>query len=321
MVQMMVGVEDMGQRPACLRQGRLDGGRPPTGRPRRIGRRTSPDRHNCRTGRGRSRSGYWNLAWALLEAVQVSKSSCLEQPPARPIVAPCRRMCATSPPFMTARWASWRTGRCCRKSAATGRTCAIIALLGYGFAMPYLGALAGAERAIAAMPARQGVMAWPEGRNAAVLVRGRRAALSGCVLRPHPDRAWPGSVGASAGAAAPALAGAGAGRAHPAGGAQPRQPVGPGAGLALRPWPALFADRAGSAAERRAVRAGPLVTGALCAAFQHRHPLRHRLGESRRAPVPRYRRGASGGGGEVALCRRPAAAAGGESGAEAGAGS
>ena len=42
-------------------------------------------------------------------------------------------------------------------------------LLGYGFALPYLEALAGAERAIAAMPARQGVMAWPHGRNAAVL--------------------------------------------------------------------------------------------------------------------------------------------------------
>jgi SAM-dependent methyltransferase len=42
-------------------------------------------------------------------------------------------------------------------------------LLGYGFAVPYLGALAGAERAIAAMPARQGVMAWPQDRNAAVL--------------------------------------------------------------------------------------------------------------------------------------------------------
>ena len=42
-------------------------------------------------------------------------------------------------------------------------------LLGYGFAVPYLGALAGPERAIAAMPARQGVMAWPQGRNAAVL--------------------------------------------------------------------------------------------------------------------------------------------------------
>lgn len=42
-------------------------------------------------------------------------------------------------------------------------------LLGYGYAVPYLGALTGAERAIAAMPARQGVMAWPKDRNAALL--------------------------------------------------------------------------------------------------------------------------------------------------------
>ena len=42
-------------------------------------------------------------------------------------------------------------------------------LLGYGFAVPYLGHFRGTERAIAAMPARQGVMAWPENRNAAVL--------------------------------------------------------------------------------------------------------------------------------------------------------
>jgi SAM-dependent methyltransferase len=42
-------------------------------------------------------------------------------------------------------------------------------LLGYGYAVPYLGALVGAERTVAAMPARQGVMAWPQGANAAVL--------------------------------------------------------------------------------------------------------------------------------------------------------
>lgn len=42
-------------------------------------------------------------------------------------------------------------------------------LLGYGFATPYLAGLRGPERAIAAMPARQGVMAWPQKRNATVL--------------------------------------------------------------------------------------------------------------------------------------------------------
>src|SRR5690349_604229 len=42
-------------------------------------------------------------------------------------------------------------------------------LLGYGFAIPYLGALRRPERMIAAMPARQGVIAWPDERNAALL--------------------------------------------------------------------------------------------------------------------------------------------------------
>lgn len=42
-------------------------------------------------------------------------------------------------------------------------------LLGYGFALPYLHALADAERAIAAMPSHLGVIPWPDGRNAALL--------------------------------------------------------------------------------------------------------------------------------------------------------
>jgi SAM-dependent methyltransferase len=42
-------------------------------------------------------------------------------------------------------------------------------VLGYGFAVPYLRALSEAERAIAAMPAPLGVMAWPAGKNAALL--------------------------------------------------------------------------------------------------------------------------------------------------------
>jgi len=42
-------------------------------------------------------------------------------------------------------------------------------VLGYGFPLPYLRAFSGAERIIAAMPARQGVMSWPEGKNAALL--------------------------------------------------------------------------------------------------------------------------------------------------------
>ena len=42
-------------------------------------------------------------------------------------------------------------------------------LLGYGFAVPYLGDFPDAERAIAAMPAAMGVMAWPAGKNSALL--------------------------------------------------------------------------------------------------------------------------------------------------------
>ncbi len=42
-------------------------------------------------------------------------------------------------------------------------------LLGYGFALPYLPAFRGVERAIAAMPAPVGAIAWPEDKNAALL--------------------------------------------------------------------------------------------------------------------------------------------------------
>jgi SAM-dependent methyltransferase len=43
-------------------------------------------------------------------------------------------------------------------------------LLGYGFAIPYLSAFAGdAERAIAAMPAAQGVVAWPREKPLSLL--------------------------------------------------------------------------------------------------------------------------------------------------------
>jgi len=42
-------------------------------------------------------------------------------------------------------------------------------LLGYGFTLPYLADLRGVERAIAAMPARQGVIGWPNDKNAALL--------------------------------------------------------------------------------------------------------------------------------------------------------
>ena len=42
-------------------------------------------------------------------------------------------------------------------------------LLGYGFPLPYLEELRGVERVIAAMPARQGVIAWPTAKNAALL--------------------------------------------------------------------------------------------------------------------------------------------------------
>jgi len=42
-------------------------------------------------------------------------------------------------------------------------------VLGYGFAIPYLRAFTGTERCIAAMPARLGVTAWPEDKNAALL--------------------------------------------------------------------------------------------------------------------------------------------------------
>lgn len=42
-------------------------------------------------------------------------------------------------------------------------------LLGYGFALPYLPALRGVERVIAAMPASLGVIGWPAEKNAALL--------------------------------------------------------------------------------------------------------------------------------------------------------
>jgi SAM-dependent methyltransferase len=42
-------------------------------------------------------------------------------------------------------------------------------VLGYGFAIPYLRAFPRTERTIAAMPAPQGVIAWPDDKNAALL--------------------------------------------------------------------------------------------------------------------------------------------------------
>jgi SAM-dependent methyltransferase len=42
-------------------------------------------------------------------------------------------------------------------------------LLGYGFALPYLGAFTQAERIVAAQPAAMGVIAWPADRNCALL--------------------------------------------------------------------------------------------------------------------------------------------------------
>jgi SAM-dependent methyltransferase len=42
-------------------------------------------------------------------------------------------------------------------------------VLGYGFAIPYLRAFKGTERTIAAMPAPQGVISWPDDKNAALL--------------------------------------------------------------------------------------------------------------------------------------------------------
>ena len=42
-------------------------------------------------------------------------------------------------------------------------------LLGYGFAIPYLRAFTGTERAIAAVPAPLGATIWPQARNATVL--------------------------------------------------------------------------------------------------------------------------------------------------------
>ena len=42
-------------------------------------------------------------------------------------------------------------------------------VLGYGFAIPYLQDFTGTERTIAAMPAPQGVVSWPQGNNAALL--------------------------------------------------------------------------------------------------------------------------------------------------------
>jgi len=42
-------------------------------------------------------------------------------------------------------------------------------VLGYGFAIPYLRDFRGTERSIAAMPARQGVIGWPQDKNTALL--------------------------------------------------------------------------------------------------------------------------------------------------------
>jgi SAM-dependent methyltransferase len=42
-------------------------------------------------------------------------------------------------------------------------------LLGYGFALPYLPAFRGVERAIAALPAPLGPISWPQDKNAALL--------------------------------------------------------------------------------------------------------------------------------------------------------
>jgi len=42
-------------------------------------------------------------------------------------------------------------------------------VLGYGFAIPYLQGFSRTERTIAAMPAPQGVIAWPDDKNAALL--------------------------------------------------------------------------------------------------------------------------------------------------------
>jgi len=42
-------------------------------------------------------------------------------------------------------------------------------VLGYGFAIPYMRAFKGTERSIVAMPAPQGVISWPEDKNAALL--------------------------------------------------------------------------------------------------------------------------------------------------------
>jgi SAM-dependent methyltransferase len=42
-------------------------------------------------------------------------------------------------------------------------------VLGYGFAIPFMRVFKGTERSIAAMPAPQGVISWPEGKNAALL--------------------------------------------------------------------------------------------------------------------------------------------------------
>src|ERR1700751_3534209 len=42
-------------------------------------------------------------------------------------------------------------------------------VLGYGFATPYLRSFTSTERIIVAMPAPQGVLCWPEEKNAALL--------------------------------------------------------------------------------------------------------------------------------------------------------
>ena len=162
-------------------------------------------------------------------------------------------------------------------------------LLGYGFADALSARLPARGRALHRRHARRlmGAIAWPGGKCLTTLVRGRCAAFSRRVVRPHPGRAWAGRGRGPAPAAAPAVAGAGAGRAAAAGGAQPRQPVGAGRALALRPGPAFFPRRTGHAVARGAVRAGALGARALCPAAREPRPDRHgAAGSGRRRAFP-----------------------------------
>ncbi len=165
-------------------------------------------------------------------------------------------------------------------------------LLGYGFAVPYLRPFQSeSERTVAVMPAQQGVVAWPADRPLTALTDEEiAAAFSGCLLRPHPGRAWAGRGRRHTPPAAPALACAGPGGAPSPRRAQPHQPVGATRTIALRGRPSVQPRRTRPPPARRAVRTGHLGSRLVCAAVSRPPADPHRHGMGPRAAAACFRR-------------------------------